>query len=57
MVGVGRTVANTIFEKCDKSKSNRVIHSSHYEEGKIGGDSPTLLTADMTVDQGRKARV
>jgi len=38
-----RTVASTIFRERDKSKSSRVIHSSHYEERDIGGDSPLLL--------------
>ena len=32
---VGRTVASTIFRKCNKSKSSCVTHSSHYEELKL----------------------
>ena len=46
-----RTIASTIFQKCDKSKSSRVIHSSHYEERKISGNSPILLeVTHMTLD-------
>ena len=35
MIEIDRPIRSTIFKTCDKSKSSRVIHSSHYEERKI----------------------
>ena len=43
MKQIDTPIGSTVFKKRDKSKSSRVIHSSHYEQRKIWGDSPILL--------------
>ena len=42
MIHFDTPIGSTTFKNRDKSKSSRVIHSSHYEERKIIGDSPIL---------------
>ena len=43
MKQIDTPIKSTVSKKRDKSKSSRVIHSSHYEERKIWGDSLLLL--------------
>ena len=43
MKQIDTPIGSTVFKKRDKSKSIRIIHSSHYEQRKIWGDSLMLL--------------